>query len=71
MKDQAYKTTFESLSDMQEYIGKELGLTDWVVIDQDTINAFANLPVMNNGYMWIRKRRLNIPLTKKQWPMVF
>jgi acyl dehydratase len=43
MKDQAYKTTFESLSDMQEYIGKELGLTDWVVIDQDTINAFAKL----------------------------
>jgi acyl dehydratase len=43
MKDQAYKTSFKSLSDMKGHIGKELGLTDWVDIRQDTINAFAKL----------------------------
>ena len=43
MKDQAYKTIFKRLADMREYVGKEIGLSDWIVIDQDTINAFAKL----------------------------
>lgn len=43
MKDQAYQTIFEHLSDMQEYVGREIGLSDWKLIDQDTINTFAKL----------------------------
>lgn len=43
MKDQAYQTIFKNLVDMQEYVGQEIGLSDWKLIDQDTINAFAKL----------------------------
>ena len=41
IKTQPYKTTFESLYDMEAYIGKEFGLSDWMTIDQESINAFA------------------------------
>lgn len=27
---------------LQEYVGKEVGLTDWIEIDQDRINLFAD-----------------------------
>ena len=43
MTDTSYKTTFEHLEDMQDYIGKEIGLSDWLTIDQETINGFAKL----------------------------
>lgn len=38
-----YGNTFEHLADLQEVIGKELGLTQWVSIDQQMINTFAKL----------------------------
>ena len=28
---------------MQDYIGKEIGLSEWLTIDQETINGFAKL----------------------------
>ena len=40
--DQAYQTTFSQLSSLQEYVGKELGLTEWVTIDQNRIQGFAD-----------------------------
>ena len=43
MTDTSYKTTFNQLSDMQDYIGKEIGLSEWLTIDQETINGFAKL----------------------------
>ena len=43
MTNTPYKTTFKHLSDMQEQIGKEVGLSEWITIDQATINAFAKL----------------------------
>lgn len=43
MTDTPYKTTFNHLTDMQEYIGKEIGLSDWLTIDQESVNAFAKL----------------------------
>ena len=43
MTDTSYKTTFNQLSDMQDHIDKEIGLSDWLTIDQETINGFAKL----------------------------
>ena len=38
-----YSTNFEKLSDLKNYLGKELGLTDWMTITQEGINTFASL----------------------------
>lgn len=43
MIDTPYKTTFEHLEDMQGHVGKEIGLSDWLTIDQETIDGFAKL----------------------------
>lgn len=43
MTDKPYKTTFESLYNMEAHIGKEFGLSDWMTIDQESIIAFAEL----------------------------
>ena len=43
MTDTSYRTTFDQLEDMQQYIGKEIGLSDWLTIDQETINGFGKL----------------------------
>ena len=37
-----YSTTIPNLSDLPNYIGKELGLTEWMTIAQERINQFAN-----------------------------
>ncbi len=38
-----YHTKFNHLADLKDWIGKELGLTDWHVIDQESINTFARI----------------------------
>ena len=43
MTDKPYKTTFKHLVDMEAHVGKEIGLTEWMTIDQDSINKFAKL----------------------------
>jgi len=43
MIDSPYKTTFKDLQDMQSYVGKEMGLSEWMAIDQTSINQFATL----------------------------
>ena len=50
MTNKAYKTTFEGLEDMQSYVGKEIGLSEWLSIDQDMINQFA---VLTKDEQWI------------------
>jgi acyl dehydratase len=37
-------------ADMQAYVGQKLGTSEWVVVDQDTIDAFAKLTGDDN---WI------------------
>ena len=37
----SYKTKISQLSDLENYVGKELGLTEWMTIEQDRINDFA------------------------------
>jgi len=31
-----------SINQLADYVGKEVGLTDWIEIDQDRINQFAD-----------------------------
>ena len=35
-------TSVETLNDLASYVGKELGTSSWVDVDQDRINAFAD-----------------------------
>ena len=39
----AYSTTISSLNELPNYVGKELGLTEWMPIEQDRINKFADV----------------------------
>ena len=43
MKEQPYSTTFKKLSDLELAIGKEIGLSEWMTISQENINAFAKI----------------------------
>ena len=37
-----YSTQVSNLGELNSYVGKELGLTQWMKIEQERINAFAN-----------------------------
>ena len=49
-KTAAYATNFKHLADMKNWIGKELGLTDWLSISQERIDQFANA---TEDHQWI------------------
>ncbi len=57
-----YSTALEHLADLENYIGKELGLTDWVTITQDQINTFAEA---TGDHQWIH---VDVERSKKQSP---
>jgi acyl dehydratase len=44
------KTTFASVADLRESVGKHLGYSDWHVIDQDRVNLFADA---TGDHQWI------------------
>ena len=44
---------FDRLVDLESCIGEEIGLSDWVVIDQARIDAFAEALAIDSGYTWI------------------
>ena len=62
MIDTPFKTTFNHLADMQAYIGKEIGLTDWLTIDQESINTFAKV---TKDEQWIH---IDVEKSKKYSP---
>lgn len=41
MTNEAYSTQVENLSDLEAYVGKEMGLSGWYEITQEMINTFA------------------------------
>jgi len=41
---------FNSIEELAEYDGKELGVSDWLCVDQPMIDAFASV---TNDYQWI------------------
>lgn len=43
MTNLAYQTTVSRLAELPQYIGRELGLSEWVTITQEDIDAFARL----------------------------
>ncbi len=50
MTDQAYNTVIPHLVDFKDYVGKELGLTEWIEITQERIDLFAKA---TEDYQWI------------------
>ena len=40
---EAYKTHFKNLEEMGKSVGKELGISNWVEINQEQINLFAKI----------------------------
>lgn len=40
---QPYATKLAKLEQLKNYVGKELGLTEWMTIEQDRINTFAEV----------------------------
>ena len=40
----------QDLSEMKDYVGKELGLTDWMTMEQSRINTFADA---TEDHQWI------------------
>ena len=44
------KTTFASVADLRESVGKHLGYSDWHVIDQERVNTFADA---TGDHQWI------------------
>ena len=43
LKTTPYNTKVAHLNELEYYVGKELGLTEWMTIDQDRINSFAEV----------------------------
>lgn len=43
LKTTPYNTKVAHLNELEHYVGKELGLTEWMTIDQDRINTFAEV----------------------------
>lgn len=50
MEQLAFSSTFDKLTDIKEYVGKEIGITKWITIDQDQINTFAKA---TGDHQWI------------------
>jgi MaoC like domain len=51
-----------SLATIQEYVGHELGISDWLTIDQDRINAFAEC---TGDQQWIH---VDVERTRRESP---
>mgnify|MGYP001161446388 FL=1 len=62
MENQKLKTELNNIQDLEKYVGKEIGITDWFQITQDDINAFAKL---THDEQWIHT---DIEKSKKYSP---
>ena len=56
------KTELNNIQDLEKYVGKEIGITDWFQITQDDINSFAKL---THDEQWIHT---DIEKSKKYSP---
>jgi len=41
MSQEAYTTTLDSIKDLEQYIGKEIGISNWITVTQEMINSFG------------------------------
>jgi acyl dehydratase len=53
---------FETINDYAAQIGKEIGVSDWVMVDQDRINKFADA---TGDHQWIH---VDVEKAKKEMP---
>ena len=53
---------FETINDYAAQIGKEIGVSDWVLVDQDRINKFADA---TGDHQWIH---VDVERAKKEMP---
>ncbi len=66
-----YATRLKELSELENYVGKELGLTEWMTIKQERINSFAEA---TEDLQWIHtdpERSAAFSPIKKPWHMAF
>ena len=67
---ESYATEISQLSDLKNYIGKELGVSEWTTISQNQIDTFARTTDDNQ---WIHinpemaKKTFSIPKTNCTW----
>lgn len=52
----------ETPNDLKNYVGKELGVSDWVLVDQERINRFADA---TGDHQWIH---VDIERAKRELP---
>ena len=50
MEQKPYSSQFKKLVEMKTCVGKEIGLTEWITIDQEQINTFAKA---TGDHQWI------------------
>lgn len=60
--EKPYKTELAHLADLKNYVGKELGLSNWVQVTQENINQFARL---TDDEQWIH---VDVEKSKKHSP---
>jgi acyl dehydratase len=53
---------FETINDYAAQVGKEIGVSDWVLVDQDRINKFADA---TGDHQWIH---VDVEKAKKEMP---
>lgn len=52
----------DNIEDLHQLVGQELGVSDWLVVDQERINKFADA---TGDYQWIH---LDVERAKKELP---
>ena len=62
MSTEAFKTVIPKLSDLQNYIGKEIGISEWIEITQDRIDSFGEV---TEDMQWIH---VNPEMSRKHSP---
>ncbi|MGC6421422.1 MAG: MaoC family dehydratase [Flavobacteriaceae bacterium] len=64
-KDTSYSTKIAHLSVLEQYVGKEIGLTKWMTIEQGRIDKFAEV---TEDFQWIhidpKKSAVDSPFKK-------
>jgi acyl dehydratase len=57
------KLVFRCAADVKAYEGREIGVSDWILVDQDRINRFADA---TEDYQWIH---VDVERAKRELPV--
>ena len=56
-ENNAYSTNFKELTELKSFVGKELGITDWMQMSQQKIDDFAKI---TDDKQWIHLSLIHI-----------